>query len=143
MRIEAMRQAIEAWDACGRYPDATSDIERLDVAINALRAALSQQPVTRLPEDVVIGHVTLCKGSNISLLIDHAKRLNADVERLEAHQPATGEPTPQDVVDAFEKARAGSDKPVGILRGVRAVMRLLPDLKPAPDPIAPDTPERN
>lgn len=54
---------------------------------------------------------------------------------------ATGEPTPQDVVDAFEKARAGSDKPVGILRGVRAVMRLLPDLKPAPDPIAPATPE--
>ena len=52
----------------------------------------AQQPATRLPEDVVIGHVTLCKGSNISLLIDHAKRLNADVERLEAQQPATGEP---------------------------------------------------
>lgn len=60
---------------------------------------------------------------------------------IAAQQPATGEPTPQDVVDAFEKARAGSDKPVGILRGVRAVMRLLPDLKPAPDPIAPATPE--
>ena len=51
-----------------------------------------QQPATRLPEDVVIGHVTLCKGSNISLLIDHAKRLNADVERLEAQQPATTAP---------------------------------------------------
>lgn len=52
----------------------------------------AQQPATRLPEDVVIGHVTLCKGSNISLLIEYAKRLNADVERLEAQQPVTGEP---------------------------------------------------
>ena len=51
----------------------------------------AQQPATRLPEDVVIGHVTLCKGSNISLLIDHAKRLNADVERLEAQQPSSKE----------------------------------------------------
>ena len=49
MSIEAMKQAIEVWDACGRYPDATSDIERLDVAINALRAALSQQPATTEP----------------------------------------------------------------------------------------------
>ena len=61
--------------------------------------------------------------------------------RATIHQPVTGEPTPQDVIDAFEKARAGSDKPVGILRGVRAVMRMLPDLKPAPDPIAPATDE--
>lgn len=49
MSIEAMKLAIEAWDACGRYPDATSDIERLDVAFNALRAALSQQPATGEP----------------------------------------------------------------------------------------------
>lgn len=49
MSIEAMKLAIEAWDACGRYPDATSDIERLDVAVNALRAALSQQPATGDP----------------------------------------------------------------------------------------------
>lgn len=42
MSIKAMKQAIEAWDACGRYPDSTSDIERLDVAINALRTAIQQ-----------------------------------------------------------------------------------------------------
>lgn len=44
-----MKLAIEAWDACGRYPDATSDIERLDVAINALRSALAQQPARGEP----------------------------------------------------------------------------------------------
>ena len=42
MSIKAMEQAIEAWDACGRYPDSTSDIEHLDVAINALRTAIQQ-----------------------------------------------------------------------------------------------------
>ena len=42
MSIEAMKQAIEAWDACGRYPDSTSDIEHLDVAITALRTAIRQ-----------------------------------------------------------------------------------------------------
>ena len=42
MSVKAMKQAIEAWDACGRYPDSTSDIEHLDVAINALRTAIQQ-----------------------------------------------------------------------------------------------------
>lgn len=40
--IQSMQQAIEAWDACGRYPDSTSDIEHLDVAITALRTAIRQ-----------------------------------------------------------------------------------------------------
>lgn len=47
--------------------------------------------------------------------------------------PPETNPSPIDIVNAFEAARAGSDKPVGILRGVRAVLRLMPDLKPAPD----------
>lgn len=96
MSIEAMKLALEALEAVSkemtvgeRYTNAGQQV--LD-AIDHLRVATTQQPATRLPEDVVIGHVTLCKGSNISLLIEYAKRLNADVERLEAQQPATSEP---------------------------------------------------
>ena len=38
----------------------------------------TMRPATHLPEDVVVGHV--------NLLIDHAKHLNSDVERMEALQ---------------------------------------------------------
>lgn len=116
---QAAQQALNALDEATTYTGSPSwspsMTDECIAAASALRAALSQQPDN-----------TACKSVQ---------------KRLEAQQPATGEPTPQDVVDAFEKARAGSDKPVGILRGVRAVMRLLPDLKPAPDPIAPATGE--
>ena len=64
MSIEAMKLAIEAWDACGRYPDATSDIERLDVAVNALRAALSQQPAVG---ERLMGQVSLPDGSAFAI----------------------------------------------------------------------------
>ena len=37
-------------------------------------------------------------------------------------------PTAEEIVQTFETARAGSDRAAGILRGVRAVMRLVPDL---------------
>lgn len=39
---QAAQQVVEAWEASGRYPDSTSDIERLDSAIDTLRAAISQ-----------------------------------------------------------------------------------------------------
>lgn len=35
---DVVRDVIDAWDACGRYPDTSADIVRLDNAINALRA---------------------------------------------------------------------------------------------------------
>jgi len=37
---QAAQQVIDAWDACGRYPDSTSDLERLDAAITSLRTAI-------------------------------------------------------------------------------------------------------
>lgn len=40
-------------------------------------------------------------------------------------------PTAEEIVQTFETARAGSDRAAGILRGVRAVMRLVPDLAAA------------
>lgn len=66
---QAEQQVIDAWDACGRYPDSTSDLERLDAAINALRTAIqqaeAQQPAT--PEPVAwvskTGHGTYFRES--------------------------------------------------------------------------------
>ena len=63
MSIEAMKQAIEAWDACGRYPDTTSDIERLDVAINTLRNAIQQAQQPATGEPVNGPHCTTCGAS--------------------------------------------------------------------------------
>lgn len=90
MSIEVMKLALDALNEAVAFREGGR--QKAINAAEALRTTLSQQPVTNLPEDVVIGHVTLCKGSNISLLIDHAKRLNADVERLEAEQLVTNEP---------------------------------------------------
>lgn len=116
MSIEAMKLALEALEAVSkemtvgeRYTNAGQQV--LD-AIDHLRVATTQQPATRLPEDVVIGHVTLCKGSNISLLIEYAKRLNADVERLEAQQPATSEPVAWSEREQLRHAQAAVVMPM-------------------------------
>ena len=39
-----MRNVIDAWNAYRRYPDTSADIERLDKAVNAQRAAMSMPP---------------------------------------------------------------------------------------------------
>lgn len=66
----------------------------------------------------------------------HQRAQAKPVQRNEGVPTLPAGVKPADVVKVFETARAGSDRPLGILRGVRAVLRLVPGLQPQPESLS-------